>query len=98
MVSHPETGSDSPIGSDRDRGRDSNSPKQFMGPSDMNCWTIFPTQFFGQLSNKIIIFNNFTKEFIVWTTLRFIFHALTLIILGCPGAYGMHYAISNNSC
>ena len=22
MVSHPETGSDSPIGSDRDRGRD----------------------------------------------------------------------------
>ena len=23
MVSHPETGSDSPIGSDRDRGRDS---------------------------------------------------------------------------
>ena len=25
MVSHPETGSDSPIGSDRDRGRDSHS-------------------------------------------------------------------------
>ena len=24
MVSHPETGSDSPIGSDRDRGRDRN--------------------------------------------------------------------------
>ena len=24
MVSHPETGSDSPIGSDRDRGRDTN--------------------------------------------------------------------------
>ena len=24
MVSHPETGSDSPIGSDRDRGRDKN--------------------------------------------------------------------------
>ena len=24
MVSHPETGSDSPIGSDRDRGRDNN--------------------------------------------------------------------------
>ena len=23
MVSHPETGSDSPVGSDRDRGRDS---------------------------------------------------------------------------
>ena len=27
MVSHPETGSDSPIGSDRDRGRDSRSLK-----------------------------------------------------------------------
>ena len=26
MVSHPENGSDSPIGSDRDRGRDSSSP------------------------------------------------------------------------
>ena len=26
MVSHPETGSDSPIGSDRDRGRDKNCP------------------------------------------------------------------------
>ena len=25
MVSHPETGSDSPIGSDRDRGRDNRS-------------------------------------------------------------------------
>ena len=25
MVSHPETGSDSPIGSDRDRGRDTES-------------------------------------------------------------------------
>ena len=26
MVSHPETGSDSPIGSDRDLGRDNFSP------------------------------------------------------------------------
>ena len=26
MVSHPETGSDSPIGSDRDRGRDKTKP------------------------------------------------------------------------
>ena len=25
MVSHPETGSDSPIGSDQDRGRDTNA-------------------------------------------------------------------------
>ena len=29
MVSHPEIGSDSPIGSDRDRGRD-NSPLCFL--------------------------------------------------------------------
>ena len=34
MVSHPETGSDSPIGSDRDRGRDKYSP-----PNSQNlCW------------------------------------------------------------
>ena len=32
MVSHPETGSDSPIGSDRDRGRDSYS-RDFELPS-----------------------------------------------------------------
>ena len=29
MVSHPETGSDSPIGSDRDRGRDIVWPQVF---------------------------------------------------------------------
>ena len=29
MVSHPETGSDSPIGSDRDRGRDMNLTKRY---------------------------------------------------------------------
>ena len=28
MVSHPETGSDSPIGSDRDRGRDKARPNR----------------------------------------------------------------------
>ena len=28
MVSHPGTGSDSPIGSDQDRGRDKLCPKQ----------------------------------------------------------------------
>ena len=31
MVSHPETGSDSPIGSDRDRGRDR--------LSTLPCWS-----------------------------------------------------------
>ena len=28
MVSHPETGSDSPIGSDRDRGRDTHNTEE----------------------------------------------------------------------
>ena len=31
MVSHPETGSDSPIGSDRDRGLDSDCPRAELG-------------------------------------------------------------------
>ena len=31
MVSHPETGSDSPIGSDRDRGRDTYGAKEVRG-------------------------------------------------------------------
>ena len=31
MVSHPETGSDSPIGSDRDRGRDNESTTEKFG-------------------------------------------------------------------
>ena len=30
MVSHPETGSDSPIGSDRDRGRDIMSSERLL--------------------------------------------------------------------
>ena len=30
MVSHPETGSDSPIGSDQDRGRDNNDMRSNM--------------------------------------------------------------------
>ena len=30
MVSHPETGSDSPIGSDRDRGRDTHTALQII--------------------------------------------------------------------
>ena len=34
MVSHPETGSDSPIGSDRDRGRDK-------GPMSQHCFNKF---------------------------------------------------------
>ena len=32
MVSYPETGSNSPIGSDRDRGRDTKLPKTMFNP------------------------------------------------------------------
>ena len=40
MVSHPETGSDSPIGSDQDRGRD-RYPKAIMVSSNSACLKIF---------------------------------------------------------
>ena len=33
MVSHPETGSDSPIGSDQDRGRDKSAKEEERRPS-----------------------------------------------------------------
>ena len=39
MVSHPETGSDSPIGSDRDRGRDTNSLLEYTKMSSMKTMT-----------------------------------------------------------
>ena len=66
-----------------------NSPKQFMGPSDMNCWTIF------QHNSS----ENFPSKFLSQTFFRFCFlsfscHALTPNILGSPNAYGMHYTNS----
>ena len=41
MVSHPETGSDSPIGSDRDRGRDTYYPEKHEHPTVLKfVWVI----------------------------------------------------------
>ena len=60
-----------------------NSPKTIHGPLRRELLDDFPTQFFGQLSDKILLF---------WTTLRFnSCHALTLIILGCPDACEIQY-------
>ena len=62
-----------------------NPPKQFMGPSDVNCWTI------SQHNSP----KNLPSKFLSQTFFLFIFlscHALTPNILGCPSAYGMHYA------
>ena len=40
MVSHPETGSDSPIGLDRDRGRDSEDLPPLYGPFFLGMFVI----------------------------------------------------------
>ena len=55
--------------------------------SEMNCWTTLQGN-----SSENLPRNSFHNHF----HFSFIFfcHALTPIILGCPDAYGMHYAIS----
>ena len=75
------------------------SVKSIGQPSEVNCWVILrnnhgplrrelldnsPKQFFGKSSFEI----PFTTLFIFLSC-----HALTPIVLGCPGAYEMHYAI-----
>ena len=62
-----------------------NSPKQFMGSSDVNCWTISQLNSLENLPLKFL-----SQPFSFFLSC----HALTPTILGCPGAYGMHYAIS----
>ena len=64
-----------------------NSPKQFMGPSDVNCWTISQPNSSENLPLKFL-----SQPFSFFSFLSC--HALTPTILGCPGAYGMHYTIS----
>ena len=72
-------------------------------PSEANCWIIFseqswihlrdelldhsPRQFFGKSSLKFL-----SQSFSLFFS--FSCHALTPIVLGCPCAYGMHYANS----
>ena len=41
MVSHPETGSDSPIGSDRDRGRDNDTAPTAASAEDTIAMVVF---------------------------------------------------------
>ena len=67
-----------------------NPPKQFMGPSDVNCWTISQHNSLKNLPSKFI------SQYLSFYFLSC--HALTSNILGCPSAYGMHYANPNNSC
>ena len=63
--------------------------------SEVNCWIILqnshgsnsPRQFFGKSFLKFLP-QSFSLFF------HFSCHALSPIVLGCPGAYGMHYANS----
>ena len=64
-----------------------NSLKQFLGSSDVNCWTISQPNSPKNLPLKFL-----SRPFSFFYFLSC--HALTPTILGCPGAYGMHYAIS----
>ena len=66
-----------------------NLPKQFMGSSDVNCWTIFQHNSPDNLPSKIL------SQYFPFYFLSC--HALTPNILRCPSAYGMHYANPNNS-
>ena len=60
-----------------------NPSKQFMGPFDVNCWTI------SQYNSPENIPSKFLSQHF-----RFCFlscHALIPNFLGCPSAYGMQY-------
>ena len=71
-------------------------------PSEANCWIIFPKQSWVSLRDEPL--DNSPRKFFGISSLKFLsqpfsfffFHVMHshLIILGCPGAYGMHYAIS----
>ena len=63
-----------------------NPLKQFMGPSDVNCLTTSQHNSPENLPSKFLSQNFYF--------LLFSCHALTHNILGCPRAYGMHYANS----
>ena len=59
-----------------------NSPKQFIGPFDVNCWTISQPN----SSENCCIEIPFTTIFLFLSC-----HALTPIDLSCPGAYVCHF-------
>ena len=73
-------------------------------PSEANCWIIFPKQSWVNLRDVLLdhsprqFFRKSYLEIPFTTIFQFSFlsyHALTPNFLGYPGAYGMHYAISN---
>ena len=68
-----------------------NPLKQFMGPSDVNFWTISQHNSPKNLPSKFL-----SQYFPFFYFLSC--HALTPNILGFPSAYGMHYANPNNTC
>ena len=70
-----------------------NSPKQFMGLSDVNCWTISKHNSSDNFSINFYL-NKYTKISLFGQPSNFICHALTPTVLGCLSAYEMHYAIS----
>ena len=65
-----------------------NPPKQLMGPFDVNCWTTSQHNSLKNLPSK------FLSQTIFFSFYFPSCHALTPNILGCPSAYGMHYANS----
>ena len=67
-----------------------NPPKRFMGPSNVNCWTISQHNSPKNIPSKFL---SQTFHFLLFSC-----YALTPNILGCPSAYGMHYVNSHNSC
>ena len=70
MVSHPETGSDSPIGSDRDRGRDKFNPKdQSDRCENLSNLCITPQYLMESMWDHII---NRVATWVGWVRLRVI--------------------------
>ena len=73
-------------------------------PSETNCWVMFLKQSWVHLRDELL--DNSLRQFFRKSSLKFLSqpfsfffhffscHALTPIVLGCPGAYGMLYAIS----
>ena len=75
-------------------------------PSKANCWIIFEKQSWVSLRDELL--DHSPRQFFGKSSLKFLSqpfslffsfscHALTPIILGCPGVYGMHYVISKQS-
>ena len=90
MVSHPETGSDSPIGSDRDRGRDKYHflKKRFLIMKNINGKSSFEETNFFPLSHFLKSFLkkqiNFSFFFFYIFSLCNRFHKRPYLFFICP--------------